>query len=219
MDGHLGLRPGRAADPDRRGRLRPLPLGPEGRARRRRRRSSKGPAARSRPTTASRSSTPSRTPSTPARSSRYAQGFALMDAMARESKWEINNGGSRPDVARRLHHPQRLPRQDQGGVRPQPQAGEPAARPVLPRRDRPLPARLAAGGRPRPSTHGIPLPAMTSALAYLRRLPLRPAARQPAPGPARLLRRPHLRARRPAPRPVLPHQLDRPRRHHRKYYV
>ena len=30
--------------------------------------------------------------------------------------------GGGPDVARRLHHPQRLPRQDQGGVRPQPAA-------------------------------------------------------------------------------------------------
>ena len=46
----------------------------------------------------------------------------------------------------------------------------------------------------------------------LRRLPHRAAAREPAAGAARLLRRSHLRARRQAARPVLPHQLDRTRR-------
>ena len=47
----------------------------------------------------------------------------------------------------------------------------------------------------------------------LRRLPRRAAAGEPAAGPARLLRRPHVRAHGPAAREVLPHQLDRPRRH------
>ena len=46
----------------------------------------------------------------------------------------------------------------------------------------------------------------------LRRLPPRAAARQPDPGPARLLRRTHLRARRLAAWSVLPHGLDRPGR-------
>src|SRR5262249_49801500 len=41
-----------------------------------------------------------------------------------------------------------------------------------------------------------------------RRLPQRALAGEPAPGPARLLRRPHLRAHRPAARQILPHQLD-----------
>ena len=107
-----------------------------------------------------------------------------------------------------------LPGQDQGGLRPEPEADEPAARPVLRRRDR-HGARPAGGGRSRAAvTHGIPLPAMSHGPGLLRRLPHRPAAGQPAPGPARLLRRPHLRAHRQAARPVLPHQLDRPRRHH-----
>ena len=43
----------------------------------------------------------------------------------------------------------------------------------------------------------------------LRRLSHGASAGQPAAGAARLLRRAHLRARRPAARPVLPHQLDR----------
>ena len=61
----------------------------------------------------------------------YAQGFALMNAMAQGVGLGDQQRRRRPDVARRLHHPQRLPRQDQGGLRPQPEAGEPAARPVL----------------------------------------------------------------------------------------
>ena len=43
---------------------------------------------------------------------------------------------------------------------------------------------------------GIGLPAMSASLAYFDSLPARPHARQPDPGPARLLRRPHLRAAR-----------------------
>ena len=145
----------------------------------------------------------------------YAQGYALMNAMAKESGWTINNGGDRPDVARRLHHPQRASwarsrrrstatrswrtccstRYFTGEVE-QAQAGW---------------RRVGRRGRRR---NGIPLPAMTLGPGLLRRLPLRPAARQPAAGPARLLRRPHLRAHRQAARPVLPHQLDRPRRAH-----
>ena len=58
-----------------------------------RRRSSTGPAPEASTATSSSSSTTSRWPSTPARSSRYAQGFALLRAMAKESGWEINNGG------------------------------------------------------------------------------------------------------------------------------
>ena len=54
-----------------------------------------------------------------------------MRAAAKEYKLGPEQRRHRPDVARRLHHPQRVPRQDQGGVRPEPEAGEPAARPVL----------------------------------------------------------------------------------------
>ncbi len=49
----------------------------------------------------------------------YAQGYALMDAMAAGIGLGDQQRRRRPDVAGRLHHPQRLPRQDQGSVRPQ----------------------------------------------------------------------------------------------------
>ena len=62
---------------------------------------------------------------------------------------------------------------------------------------------------------GIPTPAFSTALNFLRQLSQRAAAGQPAAGAARLFRRAHLRARGQAARRILPHQLDRPRRHHR----
>jgi hypothetical protein len=51
-------------------------------------------------------------------------------------------------------------------------------------------------------------------LVLLRRVPLRAPAGQPAPGPARLLRRAHLRAPRPTAREVLSYELDGPRWDH-----
>ena len=53
---------------------------------------------------------------------------------------------------------------------------------------------------------GIPVPAFSAALCLLRRLPPRAAAREPAAGPTRLFRRPHLRAARRAG--FVPHRLD-----------
>ena len=119
----------------------------------------------------------------------------------------------RADLARRLHHPLRVPWQDQGSLRPQARAQQPAAGPVLQGRHRQLPGRPGGGWSRRPSQSGVPGPGLHHRARLLRRLSQRAAARQPAAGPARLLRRAHLRARRPAPRRVLPHQLDRPRRH------
>ena len=55
----------------------------------------------------------------------------------------------RPHVARRLHHPLPLPRQDQGGLRQKPEALEPHARRLLPRRDQEIPERLAQHRRHR----------------------------------------------------------------------
>ena len=52
----------------------------------------------------------------------------------------------RVDVARRVHHPQRVPRQDQGGLRQEPETVESAARPVFPEGDQGLPAFLAQRG-------------------------------------------------------------------------
>ena len=55
--------------------------------------------------------------------------------------------------------------------------------------------------------NGIPVPDLQLGPRLLRQLPDRTPAAEPAPGPARLLRRPHLRAHRQAPRRVLPHRL------------
>jgi hypothetical protein len=56
---------------------------------------------------------------------------------------------------------------------------------------------------------GVPGARHGGGAVVLRRPAHRPRPRQPAAGPARLLRRPHLRARRPAARRGLPHRLDR----------
>ena len=135
---------------------------------------------------------------------RHGEGVELGDQQRRR----------RPDVARRLHHPQRLPGPDQGGLRPQSRSwrtccSTPTSPSEISRAEESWRRVCAAA-----ITHGIPLPAMTSALSYFDGYRDREPAGQPAAGPARLLRRPHLRARRPAARPVLPHQLDRPGRHH-----
>ena len=66
---------------------------------------------------------------------------------------------------------------------------------------------------------GIPVPAFSTALAFYDSLSQRAAPSQPPPGPARLFRRAYLRTPRPASRPVLPHQLDRPRRDYRLGHI
>ncbi len=48
----------------------------------------------------------------------YAQGYALMNAMAKEEGWEINNGGVALMWRGGCIIRSRLPRQDQGSVRP-----------------------------------------------------------------------------------------------------
>ena len=60
--------------------------------------------------------------------------------------------------------------------------------------------------------NGVPVPAFATALTYFDGFRAGAPAGEPAAGPARLLRRPHLRAHGPAARQVLPHELDRPRR-------
>ena len=119
----------------------------------------------------------------------------------------------RPDVARRMHHPQRVPGQDQGGVRPRTRSWPTSCSTRTSATSSSAASSAGAGPRWRPLGGGIPAPAMTAALAYFDGYRCAIAAREPAPGPARLFRRPSVRAGRPPSRPVLPHQLDRPRRH------
>ena len=97
----------------------------------------------------------------------YAQGYRADGRHGQGVELGAQQRRRRPDVARRLHHPQRLPRQDQGGVRPRPQArrtccSTPTSRGEIDRRQDGWRRVCAAAA----IAHGIPLPAMTSALAY-----------------------------------------------------
>ena len=134
-----------------------------------------------------------------------------MDAMGRESKWEINKGG----VALMWRGGCIIRSAFLGKIKEafdrDPKLANLLLDPYFQRRDRTLPDRLAAGRRRRGRIRH-PRPGDVLGPRLLRRLPQRTAPRQPAAGPARLLRGPHLRTGRPAPRPVLPHQLDRTRR-------
>ena len=143
----------------------------------------------------------------------YAQGFSLMKAMADESKWEIKSGAVALMWRGGCIIRSAFLGTHQGGVRPQSPAGQPAPGPLLQRGGQPGRGGLAA--RLRRCNHPWhPLAGDDLGPVLFRRLPQREAAGQPAAGPARLFRGPHLRARRPPARQVLPHQLDRPRRHH-----
>ncbi len=142
----------------------------------------------------------------------YAQGYQLMRAAAADLRLEPQLRRDRADVARRLHHPLGLPGQDQGRLRHTTRTWPTCC---STRSSRRLSSRRQAAWRRvvmAAVQTGIPMPAISTALAYFDGYRTRPPARQPAPGPARLLRRAHLRAHRQAPRRVLPHQLDRPRR-------
>ena len=194
----------------RRGRLRPLPLRPEGRARR-------------------GQQDPQRPRQPPTRGDKqelidairdalycskicaYAQGFQLMREAQKEYNWKLDFG----DIASiwrggciiRARFLQKITEAYARNAdlvnllldpyfNEQIQNGQANWRKVV---------ALAAA-------NGVAAPAFMSRPGLLRRLPLRRAAGQPAPGPARLLRRPHLRAHRPAARQVLPHRLARPDR-------
>ena len=125
----------------------------------------------------------------------YAQGYALMAAQAKASNWELNNGGialmwrggciirsaflgkikeafdRNPKLANLLVDPYFA------GEIGRAQAGW----------------RRVIGGRRPPTASRCRR--CRSALAYFDGYRTRPPAGEPAPGPARLLRRPHLRAR------------------------
>ncbi len=134
-----------------------------------------------------------------------------MDAMGRESKWEINKGGValmwRGGCIIRSAFLGKIKEAFDRDPKLTNLLLDPYFRGEIDRcQDRWRRAVAAA------AEHGIPAPAMIVGPGLLRRLPLRAAPRQSASSPARLLRRPHVRAGRPASRRVLPHQLDRPRR-------
>ncbi|MCK7479277.1 MAG: hypothetical protein M0C28_19375 [Candidatus Moduliflexus flocculans] len=200
--------PGHPAHPDRRGGLRPLPLGDEGRARggrqgarRARRRKFAGDqqaVRRGHPRGALRLQDRLLRPGLHAHA-RGGQGVRLEPQLRRH----------RPDVARRLHHP--LASSWARSRRPSTRTRTSTNLLLDPFFKKAIEG-CAGAWRSVVATaveNGHPGAGLQHGAGLLRRLPQRAAAGQPAAGPARLLRRPHLRARGQAARRVLPHQLDR----------
>ena len=72
----------------------------------------------------------------------------------------------RADVARRLHHPQPVPRQDQGSLRQEPAALEPAARRLLQQHVESSIRTPGARAIVSAIEAGVPTPAFSTALAF-----------------------------------------------------
>ena len=136
----------------------------------------------------------------------YAQGFVQMAAAAKEHDWPLKFGDIALLVAGRLHHPRPLLGSHQRSLRCRSEPGKPAAGPLLSGRGRACPGGLAASHR-----HGGELGHLGAGrhdgAGLFRRLSPCPPAGQSVAGPARLLRRPHLRAARQAGN--FPHALAR----------
>ena len=141
----------------------------------------------------------------------YAQGYMLLRAAAKENGWNLNMGG----IALMWRGGCIIRSQFLGNIKDafdkNPKLDNLLLDKFFSRRRQQVPGLVAQGAGARHQA-GRAHAGVLHGARVLRRLPRRPPARQPAPGAARLLRRPHLRARRPATRTVLPHQLDRPRR-------
>ena len=199
---HLGA----PADHHRGGGRRAQPLLPPRRARRPARRSS------ARPRRASRGRRRSLDRLEPAllagKIACYAQGFGLLAAASAEFGWSLPMPGIArvwragciirsamlDDMARALEPTTRR---------------QPDVRAALRRAARGEPRRACAPSSPQAALAGIPTPALAAALGYFDMMRTRALHRQPAAGPARLLRRARLRAHRPARRP--PRPLGQPR--------
>ena len=127
----------------------------------------------------------------------YAQGMNLLARRLARARLGPQPRRARAHLEGRLHHPRAVPRPDQGGVRPRPEARQPAARPGVPRGARPR-GRTAGGASSRTARRrGPPAPGDGRVARLLRQHPPRAPAGEPDPGAARLLRRAHLRAPRP----------------------
>ena len=205
MDERHRARPRGPPHPHQRGGLRPLPLGHEGRAGR----GVEGPDGTGPGLQRRQGRLPRRSREGALREQARVVRAGLRPHARRRARVRLEPEvrEHRPSLEGRLHHPLRVPREDQGGLRRLAGAAEPPSRSLFPREGRGGRGRLAEGdlgGRPRgrlgAGVHDGP--------QLLRRLPLRAPPGEPPPGPARLFRRAPVRARRPPPRRVLPHELD-----------
>ena len=212
VDQRQRARPGRARADHRRGGLRPLHQRDQGGARRRLR--DPQAAAGDRTSTATRrpSSRRSRDALYCSKICSYAQGFELMREAQKEYDWKLNFG----EIARIWRGGciirAALPAEDHRGL-PSATGSWPtccstrtSASTVRERAQANWREVVAAAVRAR----ACRCPRFGSALAYYDGYRTRAPAGQPAAGPARLLRRPHLRAGRQAARRVLPRRLAGP---------
>ncbi len=169
VDERDGARPRRPAHPHQRGRLRALPLGAQGRAGRR----VEGPE-RAVGGLHRRQGCLPRRPREGALRQQARLVRAGLRAHARRRarvRLEPEVRQHRPPLARRLHHPLRVPREDQGGVRRLAGPPEPPRRPVLPREGRRGAGRLAEGHLGRNPRRRLG-PGVHDCAELLRRLPL-----------------------------------------------
>ena len=156
MDEPAGARPRRAQHAGDRSRLRPLPLGNERRPRAGEQ-SPQRPLGQVQRAIARSSSMQIRHALYASKICSYAQGFVQLQAAAEEYNWPLNYGDCRHALARRLHHPGRVPRSHQRSVRRRCQTRKPAARALLHQSGRRSPGRLAAR-RSTAAELGIPCP-------------------------------------------------------------
>ena len=152
VDEPARARPGRAQHAGDRGRVCPLPLGDEGRARAGEQ-GAQRPVGRSTTATARQFIEQIRQALYASKICSYAQGFVQMQAAAAEYDWPLNYGNYRAAVARRLHHSGRVSRSHQGSVRRRSESSKTCcSRRTSPRRS---PKRRTPGGmswRRRPSS-------------------------------------------------------------------
>ena len=138
----------------------------------------------------------------------YAQGFDQIAAGSAEYGWDIDRGAMatiwRGGCIIRARFLDRITRGLRRATRT---LASLLVAAVLRRRRRATASTAGGGSWRRPRTAGVPTPAFSSSLAYYDGLRRRAAARRPDPGPAGLLRRPHLPPRRR--RRHLPHRVGR----------
>ena len=128
----------------------------------------------------------------------YAQGFAVMAGAAKAYGWTLDLGtvatiwrGGCIIRARFLNRIKEAYDRDRA-------LAQPAARPLFQRADRQRRRRACGRSSRPPPRHGVAGAGAGLGAGLFRRLPRGAAAGQPDPGAARLFRRPHLRAHRPA---------------------
>ena len=202
-------RPRRPGHRHRRGRPSPAPLSGYVAAARGRRRGASGQRRHvGGHATATRSSRTSARPCTPPRSSRTRR--ASTRSPPASAGVRLEHRPRRHGHASGAAAASSAPGSSTGSARPtsaEPDLPTAARRPVLRRGRRRRRRRPGGGSWPRPRWPACPTPAFSSSLGYYDGLRARAPARRAHPGPARLLRRAHLPARRRARH--LPHPVGR----------